>query len=255
MGGSHSREAEPKLAQHATKYSDLLDAMTHNRIPASGERGGIADIGDQEMRWFRDFEAYLSDNQADVNSDDALYSNLRAFVNKSQEHVDGIVANIDDDESRGAAETLARRVRTAVVLQKYYEYKYLHLSAVFSEYTRFVNGVMDSMSSSVGDAVSKSASNTESDLQAAVAEISKVTKTDADSAVKAIAGVHQSTLMRLKGIQQHVDAVSLRARRDVADFPAEQVERQVLLQQLQEVYLVQILYFQQLLQQVEVEEV
>ena len=220
--GSASSKTSGEVGKLAGHYNELVDSMMKNQLVFDTSARNIART---EQEWFRRFEQQL---EAPPVSEDALYGNISRFMKQSQQDVGGIVDAITDPAVRESARQVLNRTRTSVAMQKYYEYKYLHLSAVFLHFTEFVEKLMDIMSQGIMEATHASATSTADDIKRlldAVGEMN-ISKTEAEVLKKSVRNVHGKAVQRLDALSEQMRAIAEVSGQQVKGFPAEQMAMQ-----------------------------
>eukprot|EP00873_Tetraselmis_striata_P026946 jgi/Tetstr1/447210/TSEL_034647.t1 len=224
MGAQQSQVVNGTVSDIAKNYSTLLDTMMTNQI---GFASSMKDISDAEREWFGNFEKYISENNADVSSEDSLYKNIQAFTRLSGDDTSALLSQISDASMRASAESVLNRTNKAIVMQKYYEYKYLHLSSVFMNFTEFVQKLFELMASaSVQVAENQAVLTTKdvSDLLDAMASI--IPAQDAVQMRKTVQTVHKNAHDRLKLMAKQMDKIIEVSKEHIGDFPMRQLEQQ-----------------------------
>nr|WRJ69612.1 hypothetical protein TetV2_00163 [Oceanusvirus sp.] len=219
MGTASSKDATT-VAGH---YDQLITSMMNNRLTFDVNTRNIAEV---ESQWFQNLEERLKDK--DTSSEDVLYETIRDFVASSEKDINEAVRGIEDRELQNAAKKVLEKTRTAVAMQKYYEYKYLHLSAVFIHFTDFVHKLMDVMSQTVQETTRNHSAGTAGDIGQLVEAIQKAGLTEQQETMlkKSVKAVHESSESRLADLSRRLSAVTSESATQALAFPAAQLEQQ-----------------------------
>lgn len=224
MGAQQSQAANGTVSDIAKNYSTLIDAMMTNQV---GFASSMKDISDAEREWFDSFERYVAENQADISSEDSLYRNIQAFTRLSGDDTDALLKQIADPGMRASADSVLKRTNKAIVLQKYYEYKYLHLSAVFMNFTEFVQKLFElTASASVQVAENQAVLTTRDVSQLLDAMASVIPAQDAAQFKRTVQAVHKSAHDRLKVMSKQLDKIIEVSKEHIGEFPMKQLEQQ-----------------------------
>lgn len=224
MGAQQSQAVNGTVSDIAKNYSSLIDAMMTNQV---GFASSMKDISDAEREWFQSFERYVSENKADVSSEDSLYRNIQAFTRLSGDDTDALLRQIADPGMRASAEAVLSRTTKSIVLQKYYEYKYLHLSAVFMNFTEFVQKLFELTASAAVQVAENQAVLTTRDVaQLLDAMASVIPAQDAAKLKKTVQAVHKSAHDRLTTMSKQLNKIVEVSRDQIGEFPMKQLEQQ-----------------------------
>jgi hypothetical protein len=224
MGAQQSNVANGTVSDVAKNYGRLIDTMMTNQI---GFAPTLKEISDVEREWFASFEAYLTDTNSNVSSEDSLYRNIQAFMRLSGDDTKALLDQISDSTLRASADSVLTRTNKAIVLQKYYEYKYLHLSAVFMNFTEFVQKLFELMANASVQVASSQADLTTRDVTELLDAMLKVLpKDDSDNMKRSIQAVHKSSQDRLRVMSQQLEKIIQVSRDNMDEFPVRQLQQQ-----------------------------
>lgn len=224
MGAQQSNAANGTVSDVAKNYGTLIDTMMTNQI---GFASSLKDISDVEREWFSSFEAYLSDTKSNISSEDSLYRNIQAFMRLSGDDTKALLDQISDSTLRASAESVLTRTNKAIVLQKYYEYKYLHLSAVFMNFTEFVQKLFELTANASVQVATNQAELTTQDVTELLDAMTKVLpREDSENLKRSVQAVHKSSHDRLRQMSQQLDKIIQVSREHMSEFPVRQLQQQ-----------------------------
>ena len=83
------------------------------------------------------FEQFQKNRGTLEVTEDNLFEALSTFFSEEQSSAEMILESIADPQARAAGKAIMTKTWDANVMAKYYEYKYLHVSAVFIKFTEF----------------------------------------------------------------------------------------------------------------------
>lgn len=220
MGAGQSTERPTAIAEH---YKELVDSMMNNQLTFDVKTRNIAET---EQEWFREFEKQLENG---VQSEDSLYNAISEFVSRSRESIAEGKNNIEDPNLRKVYEQVLKKTETAVVLQKYYEYKYLHLSAIFIHFAEFVHKIFDVTGETIKETTAESVSGTKEDLNRLYSAIDSVniSQKDADLLRNSVSAVHDASEERLASLSKRLSAITRQGTLQTKAFPMKQFEEQL----------------------------
>mgnify|MGYP006889506086 CR=1 FL=1 len=219
MGSGGSKPGIERLARH---YNELVDSMRKNQVVFDVRAKNVART---EQEWFRRFESGLDGPPV---SEDALYDSIADFVRRGREDREGLERAVEDPALREQARRLLASMDSTVAMQKYYEYKYLHLSAVFLHFTDFVQRLMEVMGDGLLEASRGSSAATAADIGRLADAIGDgaISPQQARRLQRSARGVHDRALERIEELGDKMRAVADLSGRQVREFPAEQIAAQ-----------------------------
>ena len=224
MGAQQSNVANGTVSDVAKNYGKLIDTMMSNQI---GFAPTLKEISDVEREWFASFEAYLADTNSNVSSEDSLYRNIQAFMRLSGDDTKALLDQISDSTLRASADSVLTRTNKAIVLQKYYEYKYLHLSAVFMNFTEFVKKLFEVMGNAYVQVASNQTDLTTRDVTELLDAMLKVLpKDDSDNLKRSVQAVHKNSQDRIRVLSQQLEKIIQVSRDNIDEFPSRQLQQQ-----------------------------
>ena len=224
MGAEQSTVSNGPISDVAKNYSDLVDTIMTNQ---TGFASSMKHVSNAERKWFSEFETFVAQNKQDISTEDSLFRNIMAFVRMSNTDMDNILSQISDPVMRSSTEAVLSRTNRAVVLQKYYEYKYLHLSVVFLNFAEFVQEMFSIFTQSSVQLVKDNSDLTTRDVIQLLNVIAQsIPNTDPDAMQRNVSNVHSAINARVKGMTRNIQLLAKKGALSIQAFPEQNFREQ-----------------------------
>lgn len=224
MGARQSQQVSSTASDIAKNYGALLDSMMANQ---TGFSSVLREISNAEREWLTRFEEYVNRNSVDLGNEESLYRNIQSFMQLSDDDTKSLLGQIQDPGMRKGAESILERTNRAVVTQKYYEYKYLHLSAVFINFTDFVQKIFELLADASTQLAEQAARVSVEDVAKLLDAISRMIPDEDSGRIRqAVSSIQDANRRRIADMSDQLNKVLEITRREISDFPQRQLEEQ-----------------------------